>query len=119
MDKETIQETAVYVRFGSPWICETCPSCGSILRESPQYCPDCGQHISHADYLKVRSTGGTGIETQGAWRRVIPDRKLKEEYIRRKLSEIELECDCEETSILRIMRDAYIKTCFENQKVKK
>lgn len=119
MDKETIQETAVYVQFGTPWICEACPSCGRRVKDCHQYCPDCGQHISHNDYNKVRSTGGTGIETNGGWRRVIPDRKLKEEYVRRKLSRIELECDCEDNSIVRIMRDAYIKTCFENQKVKK
>lgn len=121
MDKEAIQETAVYVRFGfgAPWICEACPACEGIVKECQQYCPDCGQHISHEDYRKVLETGGVGIETKGGWRRVILDRKLKEEYIRRKLSQIELECDCEDNSIVRIMRDAYIKTCFENEKVKK
>ena len=119
MDKEAIQETAVYVQFGTPWICKACPACGRRVKNCQQYCPDCGQHISHEDYRKVLKTGGVGIKTKGGWRRVILDRKLKEEYIRQKLSKIELECDCEDNSIVRIMRDAYIKTCFENEKVKK
>ena len=64
---------------------------------------------------RILEVGGRRLNITGTWKRIIIDDAVKEAYLRRRLEKIEEECQIEDNPILRIMREAYIKTCFEKK----
>jgi len=111
----TPKEATVYVQKGSPWITCCCPVCGKTVYRSQKFCPECGQALSFNDYRIVSETGGHGIKLPYAWQRIVIGDAVKLEYITRTLKKLEAECQIEDGPILRIMREAYIKTCLETK----
>lgn len=109
------KEAHVYVQNGSPWISCCCPVCGKTVYSTDKFCVECGQPIMFNDYRRVLEVGGRRLNITGTWKRIIIDDAVKEAYLRHRLEKIEAECQIEDSPILRIMRDAYIKTCFEKK----
>lgn len=108
-------ETIVYVRYGSPWITENCPSCGTHVCHDDKFCSECGQELSHAHFHRISKTGGTGIKMTGTWTQCIPDDGVNREVFIRELEKLERICQVhpKDETMLKIMREAYVKNCFE------
>ena len=112
------KETIVYVRYGSPWITENCPSCGThVRRHDQQFCAECGQELSHAHFRLISETGGTGIAMTGTWTRCVPDDGVNREAFLRELEKLEriYRVHPKDGDMLKIMREAYIRNCFDKE----
>lgn len=110
-----VKEAKVFVRVGSPWICTCCPNCGTSVSSAWGFCAKCGQAMSFEHYRRVQQIGGPESVTRGGvWVEcVATDKKLCKEYFIKKLEELEKQClVSDEDGTLKIMRDAYLKTCF-------
>ena len=111
----TPKEAHVYVQNGGPWIACCCPVCGKTVYSSNKFCVECGQALMFNDYKRVLETGPSKLKVTGGWKRIFFNDAVKEAYLRRCIEKLEAECRIEDSPILRIMREAYIKTCFENK----
>lgn len=105
-------EANVYVRHGSPWICTVCPKCGSTVYESEKYCKSCGTKLEYND-LKRASSIGSSIARSQKWTRYVPNKMDNLKHFFNELKKLEQSHQIEETSMVKIMRDAYYKTCAE------
>ena len=125
--RDEAKEVRVFVRNGIPWIDSACPACGISIVPSNKFCPCCGQKLSSKFYYEVLDTGGVDVPTPDNWREILPEEfaliknKLSVENFTRRLKLLEKEFGIEEFdtkdhSLLRIMRKAYIETCFEEKK---
>lgn len=109
------KEAHVYVQYGSPWISCCCPACGKTVYSNDKFCVECGQALKFNDYKRVLEIGASRLKVTGGWKRIVIDDAVKEAYLRRRLEKLEAECQIEDSPILRIMREEYIKTCFEKK----
>lgn len=110
------KEAHVYVQDGSPWISCCCPACGKTVYSNDKFCVECGQPLMFNDYKRVLEIGGPRkLNVTGRWKRIFIDDAVKEAYFMRRIEKLEAECQIEDSPILRIMREAYIKTCFEKK----
>ena len=105
-------EANVYVRYGSPWICTLCPKCGNNVYESEKYCKACGTQLSFNDFKMAVDIGDSICRTQG-WTRYIPNKMDKMRHFFEELKGLEKAHQIEDTSMVKIMRDAYYKTCAD------
>ncbi len=111
--KDEPMEATVYVRDGSPWIATYCSACGNAVHNTQAYCHHCGQALSFKRYhhamehqLKVKLTGD--------WKEYsIEDDEVSKDNFVERLIELEESYGIKETSLLKVMRNAYIKTIFE------
>ena len=110
------KEAHVYVQDGSPWISCCCPACGKTVYSNDKFCVECGQPLMFNDYKRVLELGSPRkLNVTGRWKRIFIDDAVKEAYFMRRIEKLEAECQIEDSPILRIMREAYIKTCFEKK----
>lgn len=110
------KEAHVYVQDGSPWISCCCPACGKTVYSNDKFCAECGQPLMFNDYKRVLEIGGPRkLNVTGRWKRIFIDDAVKKAYFMRRIEKVEAECQIEDSPILRIMREAYIKTCFEKK----
>jgi len=105
-------EAHVYVRYGSPWICTLCPKCGSSVYESEKYCKECGTPLSFNDFKHVLHSDCDICRTN-EWTRYIPNKMDNLRHFVEELKRLEQAHQIEETSMVKIMRDAYCKTCAD------
>lgn len=105
-------EADVYVRHGSPWICAVCPHCHHTVYQSEQYCKKCGTKLEFNDFLKVSHTHGIKLSSS-EWVRYIPNKMENLKNFLYELKKLEQAHQIEETSMVKIMRDAYYKTCAD------
>lgn len=105
-------EAHVYVRYGSPWICTLCPKCGNPVYESEKYCKECGTPLSFDDFKRVLHSTGNICRTN-EWTRYIPNKMDNLIHFFEELKKLEQAHQIEETSMVKIMRDAYYKTCAD------
>ena len=110
------REAIVFVRHGSPWITTNCPNCGKHIPFDQKFCSECGQEMSYEHFKKVRQTGGAGLKMTGTWTQCIPDDDgVNREVFIRELEKLERVCQVhpKDETILKIMREAYVNSCFE------
>ena len=109
------KEALVFVRHGSPWITTNCPNCGVHIPFDQKFCAECGQEMSYEHYRKISRTGGHGLNMTGEWTQCFPDDGVNREVFIRELENLERICQVhpEDKTMLKIMREAYINTCFE------
>lgn len=105
-------EANVYVRKGSPWICAGCPKCGHAVYPSENYCKECGTKLEFNDFLKVSHTRGPILRSH-EWVRYIPNKMENLKNFLYELKKLEQAHQIEDTSMVKIMRDAYYKTCAD------
>ena len=105
-------EANVYVRHGSPWICTVCPKCGKTVYESEKYCKECGTQLEFNDFKMASSIGGSVCKSY-KWTRYIPNKMDNLKHFFKELKKLEESHQIEETSMVKIMRDAYYKTCAD------
>ena len=107
-----MSEVRIFVRFGSPWIKAICPKCGNNVGVV-KYCQNCGQELSYNDFNAVLNDGGHNVELPPVWSEIIVNKSLRMQRLVEGLKELERMCNIKEDSILKILRNEYIKTCFE------
>lgn len=105
-------EAHVYVRNGSPWICAVCPKCGHPVYPSEKYCKECGTKIEFNDFYTVSHTRGLNLRSP-EWVRYIPNKMENIKNFLYELKKLEKAHHIEETSMVKIMRDAYYNTCAD------
>lgn len=113
------KETIVYVRDGSPWITEDCPSCGKQVYHDQKFCSECWQELSHAHCRLILGTGGVGLKLYGGWTQCIPGSEgVNRAVFVRELEKLERICQVhpKDETMLEIMREAYIRNCFDKEK---
>jgi len=113
MGKPERKEARVFVRHGSPWIGCVCPCCNHDVSIKDNNCSNCGTPLGFLNYHKVQETGGHGLNLSPKWTEVFIDDEINKTYFITQLKKLERQCRVEDGSILKVMRDAYIKTCFE------
>lgn len=110
-------EAHVYVQkggLGNPWLRAVCPKCKCTVYESQKFCPHCGVPLSFNDYETVFNNGYSAIKNKTAeWTRYIPRKTDNIEHFFNELMKLERTHQIEETSIIKIMREAYCKTCAD------
>jgi hypothetical protein len=109
------KEAIVFVRHGFPWITTNCPNCGMHITPDQKFCYECGQKMSYEHFKKISQTGGTGLNMTGAWTQCLPDDGVNREVFIRELEKLERVCQVhpKDETILKIMREAYVNSCFE------
>lgn len=113
------QEAIVYVRHGSPWITTNCPNCGEHVPFDQKFCAECGQELSYKNFHCILNTGGTGIKMGYEWTQCLPhDDGVNKEIFIRELKKLERICRVhpKDETMLEIMREAYIRNCFNKEK---
>lgn len=113
------KETIVYIRDGSPWITENCPTCGTHVCRDEKFCSECGQKLSHTHYRQILNTGGVGLKLHGGWTQCLPtDKGVNRAVFVRELELLESICQVnpKDKIMLDIMREAYIRNCFDKEK---
>ena len=105
-------EAHVYIRNGSPWICAVCPECCHTVYPSEKYCKECGTKLEFNDFCIVSHLHDLGPRST-EWARYIPNKMDNLKSFFDELKKLERNHRIEETSMVKIMRDAYYKTCAE------
>lgn len=105
-------EAHVYVRCGSPWICAVCPKCGHGVYQSEKYCKECGTKLEFNDFTAVSHTRCINPRSC-EWVRYIPNKMENLKNFLYELKKLEKAHRIEETSMVKIMRDAYYNTCAD------
>ena len=107
------KEAQVFVRFGVPWVTTRCPDCN--LRADPEnrFCPNCGLALSFDLYRAVLKGTLKPKRTPG-WTEVVPDTEATRKALEQALVDLENKycVSGRNESILRIMREQYIKSVF-------
>ena len=109
------KEVRIFIKHDSPWLCAICPGCAKVVYTDQKFCPNCGQELSFIDYLKVRHDGGSSIpKLPRVWTEYIVDDTLNKNAFIQRLEQLEQTCHVnpKDSTILKIMRNAYIDTCF-------
>ena len=109
-----MSEVRIFVKDDCPWIKAVCPKCGSNVGVM-NYCKNSGQELSYNDFSAVLDDGGRNIELPSVWSEIIVDKRLQIQRFVKGLKDLERMCNIKEDSILKIMRNEYIKTCFEKE----
>ena len=110
------KEAIVFVRHGSPWITTNCPNCGEHIPFDQKFCAECGQEMSFKDFHFILITGGRGVKMSYEWTQCLPPHDcVNKEIFIRELEKLERICQVhpKDKTMLKIMREAYINTCFE------
>lgn len=111
--KDEPMEATVYVRIGSPWIATYCSVCDNAVDNTQAYCHHCGQALSFKRYHHAMEHQSE-IKFDSSWKeyKIGIDEVNKDNFVER-LLELEESFCIKENSILKVMRNAYIKTVFE------
>ena len=111
------KEALVFVRDGSPWITTNCPNCGKHIPFDQKFCAECGQEISYEHFRKIFQDGHgcMSIKLPPTWTRCLPDDGVNQEFFIRELEKLERICQVhpKDETMLKIMREAYVRNCFE------
>ena len=89
-----------------------CPKCGHIVYPSEKYCKECGTTVEFNDFYTVSHTRGLNIRNP-EWVRYIPNKMENLKNFLYELKKLEKAHQIEDTSMVKIMRDAYYKTCAD------
>lgn len=106
-------EVRTFVRHSSPWICSICPTCGKSVCQSENFCKNCGQELSFESFNIISKDGGHSFDLPPTWSEIVIDDKIRKMRFMQGLKELERTCNIKDNSILKIMREQFIKTCFE------
>jgi hypothetical protein len=111
--KDEPVEATVYVRIGSPWIATYCSMCGNTVHNTQAYCHHCGQALSFKRYHHaMEHQSETKLTSSWKEYNIGVDEVNKDNFVER-LIDLEESFGIEETSLLKVMRNAYVKTIFE------
>ena len=118
------KDARVFVRCGDcPWIATYCPNCDTRISPDDHFCKECGQELSFENYHKVRELDRLGkIKLTLNWTEYYVNEEENQSVFLARLEQLEKEflIDTKENPIVKILRNEYVKTAFENkQKVKK
>ena len=113
------KDARVFVRCGdTPWIAAYCPHCGTRISTEDHFCKNCGQELSFENYNKVSELANLGkIKLTLNWREYFVNEKENQEVFLARLEQLEKEflIDTKENTIVKILRNEYIKTAFEKK----
>lgn len=111
--KDEPVEAKVYVRHGSPWIATYCSMCGNAVHNTQAYCHHCGQALSFKRYHYVMDHQSK-VKLTSEWKECnVDSSEINKDTFVERLIELEESFGIEETSLLKVMRNAYVKTIFE------
>lgn len=111
--KDEPVEATVYVRTGCPWIATYCSACGNAVHNTQAYCHHCGQALSFKRYHHAMDHQSK-IKFTSDWKEYsIKDEEVSKDYFVERLIALEESFGIEENSLLKVMRNAYIKSVFE------
>ena len=118
------RDARVFVRCGdSPWISTYCPNCGKRISADDHFCKECGQELSFENFNKVLELNRLSkIKLTRNWTEYEVNEEDNQSVFLARLEQLEKEflINTKENPIVKILRNEYIKTAFENkQKVKK
>lgn len=107
------KEARVFVRFGVPWVATLCPGCNEKVEPGNNFCAHCGQKLSFGIYRAVLK-GTLKPKRTPEWTEVLPDTEATRKALEQVLIDLEKKycVPGRNASILRIMREQYIKTVF-------
>lgn len=109
------KEVRIFIKNATPWLSAICPGCCKIVYTDQKFCTNCGQELSFIDYRKVLHGGGSSIhKLPRDWTEYIVDDTLNKNAFIQRLEQLEQDChvNSKDSTILKIMRNAYIETCF-------
>lgn len=107
------KEAHVFVRFGVPWVATLCPDCNDRVDPDKRFCPNGGLALSF-DIFRAVLKGTLKPKRTTGWTEVVPDTEATRKALEQALVDLEKKycVPRRNESILRIMREQYLKTVF-------